>query len=53
MSAFEIENECGAAAPLNDRVKNPVLSDFLSKVGLVNNTKGKEGSSKIFGLFKR
>ena len=39
--------------PLNDRVKNPVLSDFLSKVGLVNNTKGKEGSSKIFGLFKR
>ena len=39
--------------PLNDRVKNSVLSDFLSKVGLVNHTKEKESSGKIFGLFKR
>ena len=39
--------------PLNDRVKNPVLSDFLSKIGLVNNTKEKDTSGKIFGLFKR
>lgn len=40
--------------PLNDRIKNPVLSDFLSKIGLINITKEKEeGSGKIFGLFKR
>lgn len=39
--------------PLNDRVKNPVLSDFLSKIGLINKTKEKESGGKIFGLFKR
>ena len=39
--------------PLNDRIKNPVLSDLLSKIGLINKTKGKEEGSKIFGLFKR
>lgn len=39
--------------PLNDRVKNPVLADFLSKVGLINKPKDKDSSSKIFGLFKR
>ena len=38
--------------PLNDRVKNPVLSDFLSKIGLINKTKENSGG-KIFGLFKR
>ena len=39
--------------PLNDRVKNPVLSDFLSKRGLINKTSEKESGGKIFGLFKR
>lgn len=39
--------------PLNDRIKNPVLSDFLTKIGLVNNDKEKDGGNKIFGLFKR
>ena len=39
--------------PLNDRVKNPVLGDFLSKIGLINKTKEKESGGKIFGLFKR
>lgn len=39
--------------PLNDRVKNPVLSDFLSKIGLVNKPKEKDDGGKIFGLFKR
>lgn len=38
--------------PLNDRVKNPVLGDFLSKIGLIDKTKEKDGG-KIFGLFKR
>ena len=39
--------------PLNDRVKNPVLSDFLSKIGLISKNKEKEEGGKIFGLFKR
>ena len=39
--------------PLNDRVKNPVLSDFLSKIGLINKPKEKDDGGKIFGLFKR
>lgn len=39
--------------PLNDRVRNDVLSDFLSKLGLLNKTEEKEDSGKIFGLFKR
>ena len=40
--------------PLNDRVKNPVLTDFLSKIGLIRKNKEKESSGgKIFGLFKR
>ncbi len=39
--------------PLNDRVKNHVLSDFLSKIGLINKPKDKEDGGKIFGLFKR
>ena len=25
MSAFEIENECGAAAPLNDRIREECI----------------------------
>ena len=38
--------------PLNDRIKNPVLSDFLSKIGLINKTNEKDDGGKIFGLFK-
>ncbi len=39
--------------PLNDRVRNPVLSDFLTKIGLINKPKEKDSGGKIFGLFKR
>ena len=39
--------------PLNDRVKNPVLSDFLSKIGLISKSKEESSGGKIFGLFKR
>lgn len=39
--------------PLNDRVKNPILSDLLSKVGIINKPKEKEDGGKIFGLFRR
>ena len=34
--------------PLNDRVKNPVLSDFLSKIGLINKTKEEKEWRKDF-----
>ena len=39
--------------PLNDRVKNPVLCDFLSKIGLISKSKEESSGGKIFGLFKR
>ncbi len=38
--------------PLNDRERNDVLNDFLSRMGLINKTEAKE-ENKIFGLFKR
>ena len=38
--------------PLNDRERNDVLVDFLSKIGLLNKKETKE-DGKIFGLFKR
>ncbi len=38
--------------PLNDREKNPVLTDFLAKLGLLSKNETKD-DGKIFGLFKR
>ncbi len=38
--------------PLNDRVRNNVLSEFLTKIGLLNKTTEKD-EGKLFGLFKR
>ena len=38
--------------PLNDREKNPVLTDFLAKLGLLSKNDTKD-DGKIFGLFKR
>ena len=38
--------------PLNDRIKNPILSELLAKIGLVSSPKEKD-EGKIFGLFKR
>ncbi len=41
--------------PLDDRSKNSILNDFLTKIGLVSNpfAQSKMNSSKIFGLFRR
>ena len=39
--------------PLNDRVQNEVLKDFLVKVGLLRDEEKKEEGGKIFGLFRR
>ena len=40
--------------PLNDRKQNPVISDFLGKLGLldINANKG-VNNNKVFGLFRR
>lgn len=39
--------------PLNDRIQNEVLKDFLVKVGLLRDEEKKEEGGKIFGLFRR
>ena len=39
--------------PLDERKQNPILLDFLSRVGIINDTASKkEDGSKIFGLFR-
>lgn len=38
--------------PLNDRIRNNELNDFLSKLGLINRPQDKD-DNKLFGLFKR
>ena len=39
--------------PLDERKRNAIIGDFLSKLGLMNNSSPKSGSTKIFGLFRR
>lgn len=39
--------------PLDERKKNPVVADFLSRLGLLEKTEQKKESNKIFGLFRR
>ena len=40
--------------PLDDRKRNSVINDFLSKLGVFKNSKKSGGSAnKIFGLFRR
>lgn len=39
--------------PLDERKKNPVVEDFLSRLGLLEKTEQKKESNKIFGLFRR
>jgi len=40
--------------PLDERKKNAVLSDFLSRIGIGDATAAKKSESKnIFGLFRR
>lgn len=38
--------------PLDERKRNAILGDFLSKLGITTNS-GKNNSTKIFGLFRR
>lgn len=52
----ELEYEAGikfyySLPPLNDRKRNDIVNEFLSKLGLVHY--GTEAAGKIFGLFRR
>lgn len=54
---FDFENEAGIKIfynipPLDERKRNSVVADFLSKLGLINVNSG-DSSGKIFGLFRR
>ena len=55
---FDFEREAGIKIfynlpPLDERKRNAIIGDFLSKLGLMNNSSPKSGSTKIFGLFRR
>lgn len=39
--------------PLDERKKNPVFDDFLSRLGLISKREDKKENGKIFGLFRR
>ena len=54
----ELEYEAGIKSffnlpPVNDRKKNEVITELLTKVGLLQITQGGNNSGKIFGLFRR
>ena len=39
--------------PLDERKKNPIFDDFLSRLGLIQSKEEKKETGKIFGLFRR
>ena len=53
----DFENEAGIKVfynmpPLDERKRNAIIGDFLTKLGIKNDTR-KNNSTKIFGLFRR
>ncbi|MBR3210914.1 MAG: hypothetical protein IKF71_03130 [Bacilli bacterium] len=57
---YDFENEAGVEIfynipPLDERKRNSIISDFLSRLGLIDqsNQTSVSKSSKIFGLFRR
>ncbi len=55
---LDFEHEAGIKVfynmpPLDERKRNAIISDFLSKLGLLNNGNKNNNSGKIFGLFRR
>ncbi len=55
---FDFESEAGIKVfynmpPLDERKRNSIIHDFLSKLGLFNGPVNSNNSSKIFGLFRR
>lgn len=54
---FDFESEAAIKVfynlpPLDERKRNAIINDFLAKLGLLNKS-SKNGSNKIFGLFRR
>ena len=55
---FDFESEAGIKVfynmpPLDERKRNAILHDFLTKLGLFNKNPHNSSSNKIFGLFRR
>ena len=55
---FDFESESGVRVfynmpPLDERKRNAIVSDFASKLGLLNSDGRNSGANKIFGLFRR
>lgn len=56
---FDFESEAAIKVfynmpPLDERKRNAIINDFLTKLGLFNrNPRNNNGSNKIFGLFRR
>ena len=54
----DFEHEAGISIfynmpALDERKRNGIVNDFLSKLGLFNSTNNNSNSNKIFGLFRR
>ena len=55
---FDFESEAGIKIfynmpPLDERKRNSVIADLLTRIGLINMNQGGSSSGKIFGLFRR
>lgn len=55
---FDFESEAGIKVfynlpPLDERKRNAIINDFLTKLGLFNNSVKNNSGNKIFGLFRR
>ena len=55
---FDFEGEAGIKVfynlpPLDERKKNAILVDFLTRLGLLGSSTPSNNSNKIFGLFRR
>ena len=55
---FDFEGEAGLKVfynmpPLDERKRNAIIADFLSKLGILQVSTSSGGSNRIFGLFRR
>ena len=55
---FDFESEAGIKVfynipPLDERKRNTIIANFLSKLGLISGNGNVDDSGKIFGLFRR
>lgn len=55
---YDFESEAGIKVfynlpPLDERKRNAIINDFLTKLGIISPTQAGNNSGKIFGLFRR